>query len=350
MLLATPITYAVEVRVPGTSNPYLAGMPAGTPASRGDIAPAQSPALVSGVVISPGTRFAVITALGNVNNDPPLGGPGPDGAQPIAHADGAEWSKSDITAPINCLLGVFLADGVPTGTAPAGLDFSTQQSREYTLIEPQVNQIFFIGDGKTSAGVQQMFRAPVGATRLFLATMDGQGWYNNSGRFDVTISAVGPMTLQGRIELADFTGDLTAQPITLEIRAMGSLVPLLVRTVNLTSDGHYQFVISNPQVVTGNYDLAAKGSHWLKRVVHNQFISEQGSNFVDFDQERALTNGDIDGDNEVSIGDYSVLSAAYGSTVGAPGWTATADLDGDSEVSIGDYAVLSANYGFVGDQ
>ena len=45
------------------------------------------------------------------------------------------------------------------------------------------------------------------------------------------------------------------------------------------------------------------------------------------------------GDNEVSIGDYAFISAAYGSTVGDPNWLASADLDGDLEVSIGDYVL-----------
>ena len=63
----------------------------------------------------------------------------------------------------------------------------------------------------------------------------------------------------------------------------------------------------------------------------------------------SLTNGDSDGDNEVGIGDYAVLSSAYNSSNGDPNWDATADLNGDDAVDIADYAILSANYGLAGD-
>jgi hypothetical protein len=55
--------------------------------------------------------------------------------------------------------------------------------------------IFFIGDGLTSDsnagffdGEQQSFIVPSGATRLFLGTVDGEGWYNNTGSFSVDTS------------------------------------------------------------------------------------------------------------------------------------------------------------------
>lgn len=62
-----------------------------------------------------------------------------------------------------------------------------------------------------------------------------------------------------------------------------------------------------------------------------------------------LTCGDIDGDNEISIGDYSLLSTAFNSEVGDPHWNPMADIDRDGSVDIGDYALLSINYGETGD-
>lgn len=59
--------------------------------------------------------------------------------------------------------------------------------------------------------------------------------------------------------------------------------------------------------------------------------------------------GDADGDNEVSIGDYAILSAAFGSSPGTPSWDPRCDFDCDDEISIGDYALLSANFGMTGD-
>jgi hypothetical protein len=77
----------------------------------------------------------------------------------------------------------------------------------------------------------------------------------------------------------------------------------------------------------------------------------------------SLVNGDVDGDNEVSILDYLALSAYYGQI----SWDGAAvpaawetldtdnlapymcDLDEDGEVSILDYLILSGNYGLTGD-
>ena len=62
-----------------------------------------------------------------------------------------------------------------------------------------------------------------------------------------------------------------------------------------------------------------------------------------------LTNGDCDGDNEVGVGDYAVLSFAYNSSVGDPTFVADADFNGDEAVDIADYSILSANYGLFGE-
>jgi hypothetical protein len=50
-------------------------------------------------------------------------------------------------------------------------------------LTPGLQQIFFIGDGSLGA-----ISVPTGATRLFLGTVDGFGWYNNTGTIDVTVN------------------------------------------------------------------------------------------------------------------------------------------------------------------
>jgi len=62
-----------------------------------------------------------------------------------------------------------------------------------------------------------------------------------------------------------------------------------------------------------------------------------------------LTNGDVDDDNEVTIGDYAGLSLAFNSLPGDPNWNPFADLNGDDGVDIGDFSILSANFGQIGD-
>ena len=91
-------------------------------------------------------------------------------------------------------MGVFLGATSPTGgITPAQLDCSTGLGLAFTTLSPLVGQMFFIGDGRTtlnlgpSAGTEQASVVPVGATRLFLGSSDGFGWFDNSG--DLTADA-----------------------------------------------------------------------------------------------------------------------------------------------------------------
>lgn len=194
-----PPSSSVTVTVPGTANPWLAGMPDGTQSLYGDMAPSNAP-VPENINLSAGSWIEISNALGVVSHGfYPL--VGPEGCQNaiecqfesfiISHDVGAEHGKSDLRAPINSLVGVFLDNSTPTEPAPSPLDFSTASSRDYTELRPQLKQIFFIGDGKTSSGAQQKIFIPEHASRLFLGTMDGVEWNNNNGAFNVTISMLG---------------------------------------------------------------------------------------------------------------------------------------------------------------
>jgi hypothetical protein len=191
---------AVDVNVPGTSNPWLAGMPDGSTASINDVAPDQSPVLVSGLTLIPGAALTFLVT-GSVNNTPDPSGLTPDGSIFIEHDTGAENGIADVVAPINSLVGVFLDDSQPDSTsAPSGLDFSAL-GLDFTSLAPGLKQVFFIGDGQTGDGVTQQFFIPAGAKRLFLGTMDGYEWNNNFGSFDVTITSITSVPEPGAISL-----------------------------------------------------------------------------------------------------------------------------------------------------
>jgi hypothetical protein len=115
---------------------------------------------------------------------------------------GSENGISNIITPLNSMVGVFMdstgstqgatADETDNGTSvPAGKDFSTQTARDYTSLEPELNQSFYVGNGSTSSGAgstQQTIIIPPNATTLFLGTMDGHEWSNNQGGFNATIT------------------------------------------------------------------------------------------------------------------------------------------------------------------
>lgn len=191
---------SATVTVPGMANPWLAGQPGGTTALGGDSAPAQSPVLVT-IAGGASLTFDVSGSVsygGGTPTDPPDGDSG--GFRSLYHLfdaqnGGSENGIAGINAPANSLIGIFLDDSVPApGTEPPSfLDFSphtgeTVDRRDYTRVLPLLRQPFFIGDGKTSSGATQTIVVPDKATRLFLGTMDGSGWYNNSGSFTVVVN------------------------------------------------------------------------------------------------------------------------------------------------------------------
>ncbi len=187
---------AQAITVAATSNPWLAGMPDGTQAISADSAPAHSPVLVGGLDLGLG-GFLSFNASGGANNAggcPPACDP-VDGGGFISHSGGAEFGISGLTAPINSLLGVFLTDAQPDGSpAPAALDFRPVSASfpgrlgtDFASLTPQLKQVFFIGDGMNAQAVGQQFFVPEGATRFYLGTHDGFGWFNNSGAITIDV-------------------------------------------------------------------------------------------------------------------------------------------------------------------
>ncbi len=175
---------SIVVNVSGEDNPFLAGAPDGTTALT-DSAPAQSPTLaLTGFDITKPLTFSAIGGFSLSGGTPAVsadGSPGNVAMNPgtlgISGPSGIRW---------NGLVGVFLDDSVPSGTAPAPLNSGI----DFTTLSPGLRQIFWIGDGLTGTGtgeVQQFF-APPGATRLFLGASDGFGWALNTGVSQVTIN------------------------------------------------------------------------------------------------------------------------------------------------------------------
>jgi probable HAF family extracellular repeat protein len=160
---------------------------------------------------------------------------------------------------------------------------------------------------------------------------------------DEAFYATFPVTrqmLSGQCILQDF-GNMAGQMILIQIREVGSIEPITTYFAFLDAVGRYSV---ETQMPIGEYDVSIKGSHWLRQTVGNVTFTgtSAGANC-------SLINGDVDGDNEVSIGDYGRLSAAFGTSLGDPMYDYEADLDGDGSVDIGDFAILSTNFGSVGN-
>jgi hypothetical protein len=226
LILTTPLLFlcwsagsalaiTVSATVAGSANPYLAGMPGGSTCCGGDSAPAQSPTQVLGLGITGGAHLSFtvtgsVSFSGGVPTDPP------DGS--FITGTSSNNGMSAITSPVDSLLGVFLGPGQPDlSVAPAALDFSpTGLGTGFSSLSPLLKQVFFIGDGLTGNGIgsAQIFIAPVGATRLFLGTDDGFGWFNNTGAFSVLISSGGSAPIPAPMSLVLLAIGLAAVSIT----------------------------------------------------------------------------------------------------------------------------------------
>lgn len=193
-LVASPAGSLATTIVPGTSDPWLSGMPNGSPGTGGDSAPGQSPVLVTGLPLVPGSLLH-FAATGSVRQDPSFPFFGPDGDlanfAPIASRNNLGASK----VPIDALMGVFLDNTQPNlSAAPAGLDFSAGGNVaggvNYVSFSPALKQVFYIGDGLTSGAIAQTIVVPSGATRLYLGVLDTSQWSNNGGQFSVESTVV----------------------------------------------------------------------------------------------------------------------------------------------------------------
>ena len=189
----------INVAVPGTSNPWLA--PSGSTDGSGDSTPANSPRLANGLGLYAG-EVLTFTVTGSVdyNGNTPVDPPDGELSYPVNHP--AQNGVGGINAPVDALIGVFIdttARADPTNAnVPASLDFfdptNVSGGVDYPSLAPALNQPFFIGDGRTSAGATQTIIVPDRAGALYFGTMDGAGWYNNTGQLQVAVSTGAPAT------------------------------------------------------------------------------------------------------------------------------------------------------------
>jgi uncharacterized membrane protein len=146
--------------------------------------------------------------------------------------------------------------------------------------------------------------------------------------------------IRGKLTLGDYGGDPSLVPVSVRLRKEGGSEE--TRTIYTDRNGNYSLWLE-----PGTYEVSFKASHWLR-------VSLRGVTLGPADevtgQDATLTNGDIDGDNEVTLFDFGALVAAFGSMPGDSNWNPDADLDGDDEVTLFDFGILVRNFGAIGDE
>lgn len=129
-------------------------------------------------------QFPTITGTVNCCSDKPAAGP--EGGNYFQTDLSPLSGLSGIQGPGNMfLVGVFLSGFEPSGTGPTALNFTnTGIGTNFSSINPLLNQVFFIGDGRKNDGTTiQSFIAPAGATRLYLGFADGVGFVGDPGAY-----------------------------------------------------------------------------------------------------------------------------------------------------------------------
>ena len=97
----TALAQVVVPSVPGTSNPYLSGMPNGSTCCSGDSAPAHSPVQVTGLTLTPGASLT-FSATGGVDFGGGVPTSGPDGGSSFSTVSTNGISGG--TWPVNALV------------------------------------------------------------------------------------------------------------------------------------------------------------------------------------------------------------------------------------------------------
>jgi hypothetical protein len=174
-----------------------------------------------------------------------------------------------------------------------------------------LRQLFFIGDGLTSGGVIQQFVVPQGATRLFLATMDGYGQYNNIGSFTVTVAnAVAPESGTLTTTSSPAAGGLTG--------GGGSYTNGQTATVCATPNACYSFAnwTTNGNVVSSSpcYTFAANG---ILNLVANFVPTTYSINT----SASPVGGGTSSGDGTVNCGSNVTVAAAADAGYQFANWT-----------------------------
>ncbi len=186
---------------------------------------------------------------------------------------------------------------------------------------------------------------------------------------DFTGADGGPVPPNVRIYSKSASGELTYADTYPHPKVMGSVhlqgdavrteIPVRYRDVGgqnerFEHDGHLAgSVLTALAPDKGTFEMVIGGAPYLRRkVVVNTSAGDTSFGTIE------LLVGDIDGDNTITVFDYSVLSDYFDLSSSSANWTKIgpngfapreADLDGDGAITVFDYSYLSDNFDKSGD-
>jgi len=174
----------------------------------------------------------------------------------------------------------------------------------------------------------------------FPTTLGANDRTYGGGIYDAFVTKLALRVVLVNVALEDFTGPIEKLPVSLELLdARGTVVEHSEVALEATGLA----VTDTAQI--GTFSLRVKVGHWLAMKTGSMTFNATATTFPSV----LLVNGDVDGDNAVTVFDYDRLSSAYDSQIGEVNWNADADLNGDGAVTVFDYDILNRNFDRTGD-
>ncbi|MEM7802733.1 MAG: dockerin type I domain-containing protein, partial [Chloroflexota bacterium] len=151
-------------------------------------------------------------------------------------------------------------------------------------------------------------------------------------------SLTGSVSFTGR---GDAPNAQWSVPVSVNVYPVGSTIATY--EFDTTTDSSGSFTVSG--IEPGEYEVAVKVETGLQLVQTLTLAS--GSNSADFG---TVSSGDANGDNAVTLVDFSILSSSFNLTEGDNGYDSRADFNGDGSVTALDFSILASNFNTSGEE
>lgn len=172
-----------------------------------------------------------------------------------------------------------------------------------------------------------------GSDRIIDTTVDMGSFEFGSASLDVSLA------LPGRPAPPDPSYVVA---LHVQVRPPGSTTPLRSLDVVTDTSGHFTLEHLTP----ASYDIWIKASSSLSRIYPVTLVA--GANTLNISLAQTVPSGDANGDNSVTIADFAILAAAFGTTPVDARWDARADFNGSGAVTIADFSLLANSFGTTG--
>lgn len=185
-----------------------------------------------------------------------------------------------------------------------------------------------------------------GEFSICIAEYDCNNTVGGSAYFDNCDDCVGGNT--GLLECVDLEG--SAEDInpacgdidmTIAFYEVGTATLVELFDTSIGGDGSF-YLQGVPQ---GTFDIFVRIEGRLQKGYLNQTLASSINNL----SLGAFVRGDISGDNNINIVDFSILNASFGLSEGDPNFLSLADMNCDGSVNIVDVSILNTGFGMSGD-